>query len=163
MRYGALCWVFLTLCLMFAAAGLTQVHADDKGEKQEEKQPEKDENAPLTKKEFDETMEDIQRAWNRLKIQHRNRRAEQAAEQADIIAKSIEKVLRYDGDVLRGANKGQKARDQRDYQRWANDMKQGAEDFARHARRGDWDRAATAREKINESCGNCHDAYEPRD
>jgi cytochrome c556 len=134
---------------------------EKRDDEKEKKEGEEDKNDPLSKQEYDDLMNDIQRAWNRLKILHRNRRAEQAAEQADEIAKLAPKVLRYDGEVLKGRNKGEKAREQRDFQRWAADLQRGAEEFARQARRGDWDRAAVAREQINKSCGDCHELYEP--
>jgi hypothetical protein len=173
MRYPLFAGVFLTLCLAFAFAGVAPAFADNKkqddkkeGEKKDDKKDgkregEKKADPPLTAKEFEDLMNDIQRAWNGLKIHHRNRRAEQAAQQADRIVELAEKGLRYDGEVLKGDNKGKKARDQADYKEWNEDMRKGAEDFARYARAGDWDKAATARERINNSCGNCHDVYEP--
>jgi hypothetical protein len=173
MHYRLAAVLFLMVGLGLAGASL--IYSQDnppKDEKQAEKQEEKkqekkqekvdDAEKPLTSKEYSALMEDeVKDAWNKLKINHRNKRGEQAAASADSLAGTSPKILRYDGEVLKGDNKGKKARDQKDFQGWAADLKKHAEEYARHARKGDWDKAEKSKDKINETCGHCHDAYEP--
>jgi cysteinyl-tRNA synthetase len=171
----------LVMCVIFAGLGFVNAQdkpRDDKAagkaeskkeqpkeepKKEEPKEEPKDEEKPLTKKEFDDLMEEIKTSWNKLKINARKKMGDKAAENADEIAAVAKKILRYDGPVLEGDNKGKKAREQDDYQKWVEDLEKAAKDYAKHARKSKWDKADEARDKINETCGACHDAYEPID
>ncbi len=161
MPYRKVAMLFLALGFAFGAAGIVagQAKEDKPDEKKDEKkEPEK----PLTKAEFDDLMEEeVKNAWNKLKINDRKKMGERAAEAADVIAASAAKVLRYDGKVLKGDNKDKPAREQKDFKDWVDAMKKHAEEYAKHARKGDWTKAAASREKISETCGACHDVYEP--
>lgn len=167
MRLFNLAMFFLAASVALAGAGIVlgQTAQPVKDEKKEEKKDEKKpEEKPMTKAEYDELMEkEVKDAWNRLKINERKKMGEKAAEAADIIAKAAPKMLRYDGKVLAGENKGKLAREQKDFKQWVDDLKKHAEEFAKHARKGDWDKAGASREKINETCGACHDVYEPKE
>lgn len=163
--------VSLVLALLFSAAGL-MTGQQSKGEEKEDKKQEgegkedsaKDspaDDAPLKNDDFTVFMDgEIKAAWNRLSINHRRKMADRAAEAADELIKLSAKVLRYDGEVLKGDNKGKKAREQADFKGWVADMKKHAETYAKHARGGDWDKATTARTDIDKACKACHDAYE---
>ena len=186
MSYRVLCACSLALCLIFAGAGLIQAQtakskdgdkasgkeADKDSEKKDEKKDEKDgekdaekkdEEKPLSHHDFEEVMEDIKTAWNKLKINARKKMGDKAAESADEIAKLAPKVLRYDGEVLEGDDKGKKARDQKDYKKFVEALKEAAEDYSKYAKKGDWEKADKAKDAINQSCGDCHDKYEPAD
>ncbi|MCC7507860.1 MAG: cytochrome c [Planctomycetes bacterium] len=157
MPYRKIAVLFLALGFAFAAAGMVAGQAKDE-KPAEKKEPEK----PLTKAEFDDLMEkEVKDAWNKLKINDKKKMGEKAAEAADVIAAAAAKVLRYDGKVLKGENKDKLAREQKDFKDWVDAMKKHAEEYAKHARKGDWTKAAASREKINETCGACHDVYEP--
>ena len=103
---------------------------------------------PLTSKEFDELMEEIKTSWNKLKINARKKMGDNAAECADEIAKASEKILRYDGEVLKGDEKGKKARDQKDFKEWVEALKEAAENYSKYAKKGKWDKADEAKDKI---------------
>lgn len=107
--------------------------------------------------------DDINRAWSVLKINARKKMGENAAKGADDIAALAPKILRYEGPVLQGKNKGKPARHQKDFQKWVKELKEAAEDYAKHARKGDWDKAEDARDRISDTCADCHDEYEPID
>lgn len=169
MSYRVLAALCLALSIAFAGIGMVQgqdkgkedsskVEKKEDGEKKDEK---KDEEKPLTKEEFDKVMDEINTSWNKLKINARKKMGDKAAEAADDMAKASEKILRYDGEVLKGDEKGKKARDQKDFKEWVEALKEAAEDYSKYAKKGDWDKADTAKDKINETCGNCHDIYEP--
>lgn len=157
-----------------AAQGTTKKPADTKKEtppkkdevkkddaKNDAKKEEVKEEAPLTKAEFDTVMEEMKTAWNKLKLNAKKKMGEKAAENADEIVKAAEKLHRYDGEVLKGDNKGKKAREQKDWQDWSAALKKNAEEFAKHARKSEWDKADKSRDAINKTCGDCHDIYEP--
>lgn len=165
-------FAILCLALSVAFAGFSAVQGQDKVQKKDEKKDEKTEDKkdeakedekPLTKEEFDALMEEIKTSWNKLKINARKKMGDKAAENADEISKVSDKILRYDGEVLKGDQKGKKARDQKDFQDWVAALKKAAEDYAKHARKSDWDKAEAAKDRINETCGDCHDLYEPVD
>jgi hypothetical protein len=130
--------------------------------KEEPAAEEKAEEKPLTDKEYGDLMDkQVKGAWNKLKINGRKKMGDQAAAAADELAKVAVQILRYDGQVLNGENKGRKARDQKDFKQWVADLKKYAEEYATHARKGDWDKADKSKDQINETCGACHDEYEP--
>jgi hypothetical protein len=172
MSYRLFAGVFLALGLL--CGGVSLVVGQAVGEKKEEKKEEKKDDSgdkkdeakeekPLTNKEYLDLMEsEVKDSWNKLKINHRNKRGEQAATAADNLAKAFPKLMRYDGEVLKGDNKGKKAREQKDFKGWADDLKTNAEEYAKHVRKGDWDKAEKSKDKINETCGACHDVYEPK-
>jgi hypothetical protein len=177
MSYRVATAVLLVLSIAFAGAGLVQGQAETpKEEKKEEakkdeakkdeagKEGEKAaEETPLTAKEFDTLMEDMKKAWNRLKIHARNKMGDKAAEAADELAALATKARRYDGEVLTGENKGKKARDQKDFQDYLKVMEDAAKEFAAQAKKGKWDKADAQKDKINETCGGCHDVYQPEE
>lgn len=177
MSYRVICASCLALCLVFAGAGFIQAQNakppvkkeeaknEDKkdDEKKDPKDDAKDAEKPLTAKEFEEVMEDIKTAWNKLKINARKKMGDKAAEAADEIAALTPKILRYDGEVLTGDEKGKKAAEQKDFKKWVEALKKGAEDYSKYAKKGDWDKADKAKDEINETCGDCHDVYEPED
>lgn len=136
---------------------------DKKEDAADEKKDEKKEDPPLTKAEFDTLMEEMKTAWNKLKLNAKKKMGDKAAENADEIVKTAEKLHRYDGEVLKGDNKGKKAREQKDWQDWAAALKKHAEEFAKHARKSEWDKADKSRDAINTTCGDCHDVYEPEE
>jgi hypothetical protein len=173
MSYRWIAGAFLALGLL--CGGVSLVVGQAAGEKKEDKQEDKKDDSagdkkdepkeekPLTNKEYLDMMEsEVKDAWNKLKIHHRNKRGEQAAGAADNLVKTAPKLMRYDGDVLKGDNKGKKAREQKDFKGWVDDLKTNAEEYARHVRKGDWDKAEKSKDKINETCGACHEVYEPK-
>ncbi len=168
MSYRLIAGLFLALGLLcggvsFVAGQAAEKKEDKKEEKKDEAKDEAKEEKPLTSKEYMDLMEsEVKDSWNKLKIHHRNKRGEQAATAADTLAKAFPKLMRYDGEVLKGDNKGKKAREQKDFKGWAEDLKTNAEEYAKHVRKGDWDKAEKSKDKINETCGACHDAYEPK-
>jgi hypothetical protein len=153
----------------FLCAGLIQAQTAEKAKetkKEEEKKDDKkdevkEEEKALTSKEMHDLMEEIETAWNRLKIHARNKMGEKAALAADDIAAKAPTMLRYDGKVLKGDKKGEKARDQKDYKDWAAALEKAAKEYAKLARKGDWDKADKEKEKISTSCSDCHDPYQP--
>jgi hypothetical protein len=165
--------VLLVLSLAFLGAGLIHAQAakkeepkaEDKkeeekkeGDKEEEK---KEEIKPLTQKEMHDTMEAVEKAWNKLKIHARNKMGDKAAAAADEIAKLSADLLRYDGNMLEPENKEKKARDQQDYKDWVAALIKAAEEYSKHAKKSAWDKADKEKDKINETCGDCHEKYEP--
>lgn len=171
MSYRIAAAVLLVLSLVLAGAGLIQGQDDKpKEEKKEEtkkeeskKEGEKAEEKPLTSKEFHDLMEDMKKAWNRLKIHARNKMGDKAAEAADELAALAAKAKRYDGEVLTGENKGKKARDQKDYQDWCKAIEDAAKEYSAQAKKSKWDKADEQKDKINETCGACHDVYQPEE
>lgn len=168
---AALC---LMLSIAFAGIGLIQgqdkkdTPKDDRSEEPAknggEKADEKDAaEKPLSEKEFDALMEEIKGAWNKLKFDNRKKMGDKAAESGDTIAEAAAKIMRYDGEVLKGDNKGKKARDQKNFKEWVEALETAAKDYSKYAKKGDWDKAGEAKDRINESCGNCHDVYEPEE
>jgi hypothetical protein len=166
----------LVLSLAFLGAGLIHAQAtkkeepkaeekkDDKeAEKEGEKEGEgeKEEIKPLTKQEMHDTMEAVEKAWNKLKIHARNKMGDKAAAAADEIAKLSAELLRYDGNMLEPENKDKKARDQQDYKDWVAALIKAAEEYSKHAKKSAWDKADKEKDKINETCGDCHEKYEP--
>ncbi|MBZ0136625.1 MAG: cytochrome c [Planctomycetes bacterium] len=170
MSYRMIAALCLMLAFTFAGIGLIQgqdqnkdAKKEAKGDEKPDKKDEKAEDKPLTKKEFDVLMEEIEDAWNKLKFDNRKKMGDKAAESADTIAEAAVKIMRYDGEVLKGDDKGKKARDQKDFKEWVEALEKAAKDYSKYAKKGDWDKASEAKDKINESCGNCHDAYEPEE
>jgi len=173
MNYRVIAGLCLALCVIFAGVGIVQGQEKGKDdaatvEKKDEKKDDakedaKDEEKVLTKKEFDELMDTVNTAWNKLKINARKKMGDKAAAAADEITEAAKQMLRYDGEVLNGDEKGKKARDQKDYKDWVKALEEAATDYAKFARKSDWDKADAAKDKINETCGNCHDVYEPVD
>ncbi|MCZ7606322.1 MAG: cytochrome c [Planctomycetota bacterium] len=180
MSYRIATAVLLALTIVFAGAGLVQGQSDkptaekkevkkeetkkDEAKKDEaNKEAEKAEDPPLTSKEFHDLMEDMKKAWNRLKIHARNKMGDKAAEAADELAALAAKARRYDGEVLTGENKGKKARDQKDFQDWCKAMEDAAREYAAQAKKSKWDKADAQKDKINETCGACHDVYQPEE
>lgn len=174
MSYRLVAALLLGLSLVFAGASLVegQSSKDKEPAKEEGKDVKKDdkkegeqkaEEKPLSAKEYNELMEDIKKAWNRLKIHARNKMGDKAAEAADELAELAVKARRYDGEVLTGDNKGKKARDQKDFQDWLKVMEDAAKEYSAQAKKGKWDKADVQKDKINETCGDCHDVYQPED
>lgn len=170
MSYRFVAAVLLVLSIVFAGAGLVQSQDDkpkeekkEEGKKEGEKDVEKAEEKPLTSKEFHDLMEDMKKAWNRLKIHARNKMGDKAAEAADELTALAAKAKRYDGEVLTGDNKGKKARDQKDFQDWCKAMEDAAKEYAAQAKKSKWDKADVQKDKINETCGACHDVYQPEE
>jgi hypothetical protein len=168
MSYRVAAVVMLALSIAFLGAGLIHAQTAKKeeskteekkeGDKEEEK---KDEIKPLTQKEMHDTMEAVEKAWNKLKIHARNKMGDKAAAAADDIAKLSADLLRYDGNMLETENKDKKARDQKDYQDWVAALIKAAEEYSKHAKKSAWDKADKEKDKINETCGDCHEKYEP--
>lgn len=178
MNHRLLTMLFITLCLTFAgmslvsgqekeAEGAGQEDAEgDTGEEkdQEGKDDEKAEDEPevMSDDAFHDFMEDtINHNWKRLKIDHRKKMADRAATAAENMKKAAPKILQYDGEVLRGNKKGEKARDQKDFQRWVKQFESDLEDYATQVRKGNWDKGDELKDKLNDVCADCHDAYEP--
>jgi soluble cytochrome b562 len=174
MSYRFLASLLAVLAVAFLAAGVSQSQENKpqdqpKDEKQddtkrddESKQKPEEPPKPMTRKEFSVFMdEQVKGEWNRLRIMERRRMGERAAEAADKLVELAPQMLRYDGEVLRGESKGEKAREQKDFKDWVDSFRKQAEEYARLARAGDWDKAAEVREEVNKTCNACHDAYEP--
>jgi hypothetical protein len=159
--------VLFALSLAFLGAGLihgqtAKAKEEPKAETKEDgKEGEKEEIKPLSHKEMVETMESVETQWNKLKIHARNKMGDKAAAAADEIAKLAPELLRYDGNVLEGDNKDKKARDQKDYKDWVAALIKACEEYSKHAKKSDWDKADKEKDKINETCGDCHELYEP--
>ena len=156
--------ILLVLCLAFLGAGLIngQTAKPKTEEKNDEKEGEKEEElVPLTHKEMVENMEAVETQWNKLKIHARNKMGDKAGAAADEIAKLAPELLRYDGKVLEGDKKDQKARDQKDFKDWVAALIKACEEYSKHAKKSDWDKAEKEKDKINEACSDCHGAYEP--
>lgn len=175
MKTRSLTALLLAAAMLFCAAGYIasqDTQGEEKDDKKQEgqgkedsKEAEKkdppDDNGPMKKADFGVFMDsEVKAAWNRLSINHRRKMGDRAAEAADELVKFADKILRYDGEVLKGDKKGEKARDQDDFKGWVSDMKKHAEAYAKHARKGDWDKATTARTDIDKSCKACHEVYE---
>lgn len=123
--------------------------------------PKKEEIKPLTQKDYDQLMKDVKQAQGKMRATIRNKRGADAAAAADEMAGHAAKILLYDGDIAEGANKGKKARDQKDFQGWAGDLKAASEELAKQAKAGKWDKVNVEWEKVGKSCKNCHDVYDP--
>lgn len=162
----------------FAFAGLSVIESqavkekEDKGAKEgceeeakpEAKPKEEKEKKILSEEEYDELMEGpIKKAWNKLKINARKKMAPQAAKYAAELAELAPDVLKYDGLVLTGENKGKKARDQKDFKEFVKDMQKYAKEYAKYAKKGKWDKADKAKDALSDTCSGCHDIYEPKE
>jgi len=157
MSYRLLTALLFAFALVFALAGVSLGQSSKTPKKDETKEDEK----PLTAEEMHEMMEEVEEAWNKLKIHARNKMGDKAASAADDIAKAGPKLLRYDGKVLTGDNKDKLAREQQDYKDWAAAMVKAAEEYAKYARKSDWDKAGKEKDKLNDTCGACHKVYQP--
>jgi cytochrome c556 len=164
MNHRLIAACLLALCVIFAGAGLISAQSKNEAKKEDVKKdekPAKEEPEPLEKAEFDALMEEVKTSWNKLKINARKKMGDKAAECADELAAAAPKILLYDGLVLTGDKKGEKARDQKDYKDWVAELEKQAKEYSKHAKKSDWDKAKAAQDKINEVCGACHDVYEP--
>lgn len=168
MSYRFIAACLLGLCVIFAGAGFISAQSknakkDDVKKEAEKKDDEKkeEEPKPLDKAEFDALMEEVKTSWNKLKINARKKMGDNAATCADELAAAAPKILLYDGLVLTGDKKGEKARDQKDYKDWVAELEKQAKEYSKHAKKSDWDKAKVAQDKINEVCGACHEVYEP--
>jgi hypothetical protein len=161
--------VLFALSLAFLGAGLIngQTAKAKKEEpktetKEDEKEGEKEEEVkPLTHKEMVENMEAVETQWNKLKIHARNKMGDKAGAAADEMAKLAADILRYDGKVLEGDKKDELARDQKDFKDWVAALIKACEEYSKYAKKSDWDKANKEKDKINETCGDCHELYEP--
>ncbi len=164
----------------FAFAGLSVIEGQDAKEKEakeakegckgckgceEEAKPKEDkEKKVLSEEEYDDLMEDkIKKAWNKLKINARKKMGPQAAKYAAELDELAPEILKYDGLVLTGENKGKKARDQKDFKEFVKNMQKYAKDYAKYAKKGKWDKADKAKDGISDTCSGCHDLYEPEE
>ena len=175
MSYRAIAACIVVLSLVFAGVGL--VHAQTakakedtkKEEKNDDKKEEKkddekkDEVKYLTHEEAEETMETMEKAWNKLKMNLKNKRGDVVAEQADIIAEHAAKFKKYDGLVLTGDEKGKKARDQKDFTEWLDKLEEAAKEISKQAGKSKWDKVDKAKEEASDTCGKCHDLYQPEE
>jgi cytochrome c556 len=105
-------------------------------------------------------MKKIKTAQGKLRANLRNKKGAEAAEAGEELARLAADILRYDGDVKDGDNKGQKVRDQKDFKQWAEDLKKAGETVAKHAKAGKWDDADKEKDNIGRTCSNCHDVYD---
>jgi hypothetical protein len=168
MSYRIAAILMLATSLAFLGASLIQGQTVKKEEpkaetKEGEKEGEKEEEEvkPLTHKEMVENMEAVETQWNKLKIHARNKMGDKAGAAADEIAKLAPAILRYDGKVLDGDKKGELARDQKDFKDWVAALIKACEEYSKYAKKSDWDKADKEKDKINETCGDCHELYEP--
>ena len=139
----AIAIVSFVLCAAFAGIGLVQAQTakpkvdekkvETKDEKSDEKKDDEKKEKYLTIHEAHESMEAVEKAWNKLKMNLRNKRGDVVAEQADLIAEHAAKFKKYDGEVLTGDEKGKKARDQKDFIKWLDEMEEGAKEISKQA------------------------------
>lgn len=129
-----------------------------KAEPPKAEEPKKPE--PMTVEEYDGLMKKIKTAQGKAKANLKNKKGAETAAAADELAKLALEILRFDGNVEEGDNKGQKARDQKDFKEWAEALKKASENLSKAAKAGKWDDAETERDNIGRTCSNCHDAYD---
>lgn len=115
---------------------------------------------PMTADEYDGLMKKIKTAQGKAKANIKNKKGAETATSADELAKHAAEILRYDGDVKEGDNKGKKVREQKDFKEWAEALKKAAENLSKAAKAGKWDDADTEKDNIGRTCSNCHDVYD---
>ncbi|MCB9895302.1 MAG: cytochrome c [Planctomycetes bacterium] len=182
MSYRVIAACLLVFSLVFAGVGLIHaqtVKGKEDAKKEDKKEEKKDEGKTdegkdekkddekeekyLTHHEAEETMEAMEKAWNKLKMNLKNKRGDVVAEQADIIADHAAKFRKYDGEVLTGDEKGKKARDQKDFKEWLDKLEEAAKEISKQANKSKWDKVDEAKEKAGDTCGACHDVYQPEE
>lgn len=124
--------------------------AKDEGGEKEEKEEEK----WLDHEGMEELMEQIKEHWNKVKLNTRKKMGDKAADAADELVKLAPDVNRWEK---------KEAREDADYKKWVEALKENAEKFSKAARKGDWEAAGEAKEKIGETCGDCHDVWKEDD
>lgn len=123
-------------------------------------EPKKEELKPMTADEYDGLMKKIKTAQGKAKANIKNKKGAETAAAADELAKHAAEILRFDGDVQEGDNKGKKVRDQKDFKEWAEALKKASENLSKAAKAGKWDDADTEKDNIGRTCSNCHDVYD---
>jgi len=115
---------------------------------------------PMTHDEYDGLMKKIKTAQGKVKAHLKNKKGADTATAAEDLAKHAAEIMRFDGDVKEGDNKGKKVREQKDFKEWAEALKKAAENLAKHAKAGKWDDADTEKDNVGRTCSNCHDVYD---
>jgi mono/diheme cytochrome c family protein len=109
----------------------------------------------LTRDQFKQVMADIKAANNALIKAAKAREGENAAAEAEKLAKLAAKLAGSDHTLA----EGKKVRDQDDYKKFVEDFRKAAEEYAKLAKVGDWAKADEKQPAIGDGCGNCHDVY----
>lgn len=172
MRTYILPMVILALAsLAFAGLGVIEGQDTKKEEakpaeakpKEEAKENDGEEKKVLTEKEFDELMKKVKTAWGKLKKNARNKMGPNASKYAKELEELAPQMLKYDGPVLTGENKGKKARDQKDFKEFVKSLQTHAKEYIKQVDEGKWEDSGSSKDGIGDSCSNCHKNYEPEE
>jgi mono/diheme cytochrome c family protein len=112
----------------------------------------------LTRDQFKDVMADIKKSNNALMKAAKAKEADNASAEAEKLEKLARKLMGSDHTLA----DGKKVRDQDDYKKFVEDFRKAAEEYAKHAKAGDWAKAEAKQPAIGDGCGTCHDVYKKK-
>ena len=162
MKYRWISVGLLVACLSFA--GVSVAVGQEKPDSEETPAGEKTPDADDQSNPMAELMDSkVKTAWKNVKKALKKKDAAAGEINAIVLAALAEgfKLYDADADAPDKGNKSKKVRNQKDYKAWVALFIKNASAFAKAAKAGDWDAAKKAKGTMGETCGDCHDLYQP--